>query len=381
MRKIKIKEAIILSATLLGTPGVGRAQAPSSQSGYNRVIDRPVPLRCESPDPKPCASDISAVDNRVFPYQRSDTIPGQPAEITEKYQPPKKILQWQPPDPGLAGRLKESVNHIVHNFPDRHNNNLQVLDKLADHVEVIFSGTGGRVYKQEVFWKGNVYQNVLASYGPESGPCIVIGAHYDAVQGSPAADDNASALAVLLELAKYLGDNPPPVHVELAAYPLEEVGLIGSAAHAKSLRTDNIEVAAMLSLEMVGYYSDEPKSQHYPVAAMKLFYPSKGNFICVVGKTSPDNLVDAVKKNMAKTTPLSVKSFKAPLSKAKGMIERSDHASFWAEGYPAVMITDTAEFRNKEYHKANDVPGRLDYNRMAMVAEDLKNVIFRLYAK
>ncbi|MCL1893491.1 MAG: M28 family peptidase [Holophagaceae bacterium] len=205
----------------------------------------------------------------------------------------------------------------------------------------------------------------------------MIGAHYDAVVGSPGADDNASAVAVLFELARLFGKNPPNIRVDLAAYTLEEVGMSGSSVHAKSLKEKGIDVKAMISLEMVGYFSDEPKSQLYPLAIFKLFFPTKGNFITVVSKSGSGSLVKTIKKGMTATTPLPVKSFTAPIRWA-GFITRSDHASFWAQGYPAVMITNTAEFRNREYHKAGDIPERLDYKRMAMVAIGVEGAIRKI---
>jgi hypothetical protein len=283
--------------------------------------------------------------------------------------------EWQSPDAELADRLKNRVVDIVANYPSRYFGNPDVLNKLAVCIEEILLTTGGRTNKQEVKWRNNTYYNILASYGPEGGPRIVVGAHYDAVQGTPGADDNASAVAVLLELAGYLGKNPPNIRVDLAAYTLEEVKMVGSIAHAKALKAENVDVKAMISLEMVGYFSDEPKSQKFPLSILKLFYPSRGNFICVVGKSGSGALANSIMKNMANATPLPVRSFKAPFNMAAAMVGRSDHSSFWTEGYPAVMITNTAEFRNDAYHKYNDIPERLDYRRMAMVTAGVEKAI------
>jgi hypothetical protein len=286
--------------------------------------------------------------------------------------------EWAPPDSGpgdsIVDRLKSDVIDIVNNYPGRNIRYPEVLDKLARHLEGTLRTTGGRVERQEYRWRGDEWVNVIASYGPGSGPCIVIGAHYDAVRTSAAADDNASAVAVLLELARHLGKNPPNVRVDLAAYTLEEEGLNGSGVHAKALKAKNVEVKAMFSLEMVGYFSDEPKSQKYPISLLKLFYPSKGNFITVVSKSGSGKLVKTIKKAMSDATPLPVESFVASVQRAS-FIARSDHASFWLEGYPAVMITDTSEFRNFAYHGPDDVPERLDYRRMAMVAVGMMNAI------
>jgi len=293
--------------------------------------------------------------------------------------------EWQSPDPELENRLKDNVVDIVNNYPNRNGpGNSEILEKLANRIEDIFNAAGGRTIRQEVKWehsmyhvKNNRYSNVIASYGPEDGPRIVVGAHYDAVVNSPGADDNASGVAVLLELAKMLGKNPPNIRVDLAAYTLEEYGLIGSAAHAKSLKAENVDVKAMISLEMLGYYSDEPNSQNYPHDSLKLLYPSKGNFICVAGKTGDGELIKKIKNAMAGATPLPVETFIAPASMEFliSTVSRSDHSSFWTHGYTAVMLTDTSEFRNSNYHKKTDVPETLDYRRMAMVTAGLEKTI------
>jgi Zn-dependent M28 family amino/carboxypeptidase len=181
---------------------------------------------------------------------------------------------------------------------------------------------------------------------------------------------------VLLELARHLGKNPPKIRVDLAAYTLHEADFpeSGGKHHAKALKAKNVEVKAMIALEMVGYFSDKPKSQTYPVGILKLFYPSKGNYITVVGKPGSGSR-KIIKKAMAKATPLPVRSFVGPVSLFGFFTRRSDHSLFWDEGYPGVMITDTSEFRNFVYHTPDDVPERLDYRRMAMVAVGMMNAI------
>jgi hypothetical protein len=329
------------------------------------------------------------VNDLVFRDDIPDSLFEIPA-VHAEFKTSNAHPEWVSPDPGLESRLKASVVDIVRNFPERNFLNTEVLDKVAKHIEGILKETGARVETKDFQVQddnirdirtaglvGNTYTNVYASYGPEAGPRIVIGAHYDAVPGAPGADDNASAVAVLLELAKYLGKNAPSVRVDLAAYTLEETGLIGSAVHAKELRSNGVDVKAMISLEMLGYFSDESKSQQYPLGLLKLLYPSRGNFICVVGKSGAGYLAKALKKSLARATPLPVESFTASASRAD-FIGRSDHKSFWDQGYEAVMLTDTAEFRNLYYHTLSDVPEHLDYRRMAMVTVGLEKAIREL---
>lgn len=332
----------------------------------------------------------SSSHTTISDFLFSDDIPDLLFElpvIEAEFKTSNAHPKWVSPDPELENRLKANVVDIVRGFPERSFLNPETLDKVAKHIEEILKGTGGRIEKREFQWHDGrykktdgTYSNIYASYGPESGPRIVIGAHYDAMPGSPAADDNASAVAVLLELAKCLGKNPPPIRVDLAAYTLEEPGTIGSAVHAKDLKTRNVDVKAMIALEMLGYFSDEPNSQLYPLGILKLFYPSKGNYISVIGKWGTGGLVKRVKKSMAKATPLPVKSLTAPVSKV-GDIQRSDHKPFWDQGYLAVMVTDTANLRNFYYHSIGDIPERLDYRRMAMVTVALEKTIRDLCGK
>jgi hypothetical protein len=348
------------------------------KTSYNRIDKR------DSSRTKGKTRSEGNISNFTF----RDDIPDSLFEVSLDYPPPSLPApsktfefftsyahpEWVPTDNGIVDRLKSDVIDIVNNYPGRNIRYPKVLDKLAKHLEDMLRTTSERVERQEYKWRGDEWVNVIASYGPETGPRIVIGAHYDAVRTSAAADDNASAVAVLLELARHLGKNPPNIRVDLAAYTLEEEAIGGSGVHAKEKKKKNVEVKAMFSLEMVGYFSDEPKSQKYPISLLKLFYPSKGNFITVVSKSGSGKLVKTIKKAMSDATPLPVESFVASVQRAS-FIARSDHASFWLEGYPAVMITDTSEFRNFAYHTPDDVPERLDYRRMPMVAVVMMNVI------
>ncbi len=273
-----------------------------------------------------------------------------------------------PVDPA---RLEAHVRALV-GFAPRDETHPENLDRAAAYIRDEMREAGGAVEDQAFAIRGVTYRNVIAHFGSPARERIVIGAHYDAAGPFPGADDNASGVAALLELARLLGRNPLSAHVELVAFTLEEPPhftspAMGSAVHAKSLKARGIAVRAMIALEMLGYFTDAPGSQEYPLPILKLFYPTRGNFIGVVGKLGQGKLVRRVAKAMRRATPLPVRSICAPTS-LHG-VDFSDHRSYWDSGYEAVMITDTAFYRNPNYHTESDTPETLDYGRMARVVE------------
>ena len=175
---------------------------------------------------------------------------------------------------------------------------------------------------------GNTYRNVIADLGPNTHRRIVVGAHYDAVESTPGADDNASAVAGLLELAAVMSDDPLPIRVELVAFTLEEpphfgTNEMGSAHHAAQLASEDTEVVAMICLEMIGYYDERPGSQTFPVPGMQLVYGTKGDFISVVGRTDQIQLVDRVTEAMRKAAPLRVAKICRPIARDRHRLLRS----------------------------------------------------------
>jgi hypothetical protein len=269
-------------------------------------------------------------------------------------------------------RLKVHVRKLSEDFFPRNAENIKNLDQVAAYIRSEFELAKGQVWEQEFKVGRETYRNVIANFGPETSERIVVGAHYDAVGLSPGADDNASAVAGLIELAYLLGNTTLPLRVELVAYTLEEPPyfaspFMGSAVHAKSLSEQGIKVRLMLGLEMIGYFSDKKGSQHFPSPLLRLFYPSTGNFVALVGKLDQRSAVMEVKRAMSGVTPLPVYSINAP--RIIPGVDLSDHRSYWAQGYPAVMVTDTAFYRNLNYHTADDTYEKLDFERMAMVVE------------
>ena len=196
---------------------------------------------------------------------------------------------------------------------------------------------------------------------------IVVGAHYDTVPGSPGADDNASAVAALIELAGLLGRERLPIR--FVAFANEELPYfmgpdMGSWVSAKRSRDRGEKLCAMLSLEMLGYYSDQPGSQRYP-APLGLFYPDRGNYIAFVGDLGAFRLVRKCFLKFRNNSPFPAEWLSGPAS-IPG-VTHSDHWSFRNLGFPAIMVTDTAYNRNPHYHQASDTPDTLDYPRMAAV--------------
>jgi Zn-dependent M28 family amino/carboxypeptidase len=269
-------------------------------------------------------------------------------------------------------RLEMHVRKLSVELAPRDKGHIENLDRVAEYIKNEFSQTTASVSEQSYRVQGKSYRNVIAEFGPNSEERIVIGAHYDTAGPFPGADDNASGVAALMELARLLNRQQPSLRVELVAFTLEEppffgTNAMGSSVHAKSLRKQDVRVRAMFSFEMIGYFSDAPNSQRFPAPVLSAFYPSTGNFISVVGRLTDWSLVRRTKAAMRKASPLPVYSINAP-SFVPG-VDLSDQVSYWRAGYSALMITDTAFYRNRNYHTAQDTAEKLDYTRMAMVVE------------
>ena len=269
-------------------------------------------------------------------------------------------------------RLEAHVRKLSIEFSPRDIGHLENLDRAAVYIAGELTQAGGSVSEQGYRVEGISYRNIIAQFGPDTAERIVVGAHYDVFEALPGADDNASGVAGLIELARLLGKQAPALRVELVAFSTEEPPYfgttgMGSSVHAVLLGKENVKVRAMLSLEMIGYFSDANGSQHFPIGILSALYPSTGNFISVVGRVSDAMLVRRVKSAMSGAAPLPVHSINAP-SLIPG-VDFSDQRNYWHAGYNAVMITDTAFYRNRNYHTAQDTAEKLDYKRMAMVVE------------
>ena len=269
-----------------------------------------------------------------------------------------------------AARLQAHVVTLSQTFHPRDWEHPANLSKCADYITTHFTKAGAAVESQEFKVQGKSYRNVIGRFGVGKGSKVVVGAHYDACGDTPGADDNASGIAALIELAYLIDKDAPQREVELVAYVLEEppffrTSYMGSAVHAQSLASGKTHITGVIVLEMVGCFNDETGSQSYPSQLLRAFYPSRGNFIAVAGRWDQGDWIKAVKVGMKGATSLPVYSIRAPA--ALPGIDFSDHFNYWPYGIQAAMITDTSFYRNKDYHAIGDTAERLDYGRMGKV--------------
>lgn len=240
----------------------------------------------------------------------------------------------------------------------------QSLRAAGDTIAAIFESIGLAVSREEVAFDGTSFQNIYGTQAgtePERG-AFIIGAHYDTVAGSPGADDNASAVAALLEIARCLQGIPLRVPVIFAGFTLEEYGFVGSRLMAERLRNNNENILGMIALEMLGYRTRQPGSQTYPPYVDSRNYPDTGDFIAVVGNEPSSRLTQALADTLKRQTPaLGVEHLILPgRGDSFHEMRLSDHCPFWENDFQAVMVTDTAFFRNPHYHQASDTVATLD---------------------
>ncbi|HXJ53505.1 MAG TPA: M28 family peptidase [Burkholderiales bacterium] len=247
------------------------------------------------------------------------------------------------------------------------------LETPARYIADAFAAHGLKAEFQRFESGGRTVSNIEVS---PSGPAlVVVGAHYDTVPGSPGADDNASGVAALIELAGLVGKAGLPIR--FVAFANEELPYfmgpeMGSWVSARRSRERNEPLRGMLSLEMLGCYRDDPGSQRYP-PPLSFIYPNRGNFIGFVGDVGARTLVRESISLFRKHARFPSEGVAAPAF-VPGIM-RSDHASFRDQGFPALMVTDTAYNRNPRYHKASDTPDTLDYERLARVTLGLASVL------
>lgn len=264
--------------------------------------------------------------------------------------------------------LEETVRFLSTISPPRSHSFPDSLERSKDFIFQKLTDYGLDPVEQKFEVDGNTYVNVVASVGPKEGPRVILGAHYDVCGNTPGADDNASGVAGLLEVARFAKKHEQdlPYGVDLVAFTLEEPPFfgttqMGSHVHAKSIHDAGVEVRGMISPEMIGFFSDLKNSQRYPVSLMRLVYPNTGDFIGVVSNFGSSSLAQEVSLHL-KATSMNVQSLKAPAFVTG--VDFSDHRNYWEFGYDAVMITDTAFFRNPNYHQSSDTLDTLNFPKM-----------------
>ncbi|MBL7129032.1 MAG: M28 family peptidase [Ignavibacteria bacterium] len=280
-------------------------------------------------------------------------------------------------------RLYADVEKLTSVNPPRNHANLSSLNTVADYIFDEFKKLNCKVEFQNYTANGYEYKNVQTSFGPETKERIIVGAHYDVCGNQPGADDNASAVAGMLEIARLISELKPELkyRVDFAAYTLEEppyfrTKYMGSAVHAKSLKKAGSKVKIMICLEMIGYFSEEEHSQKYPIFFMKWFYPDTANYILLIAKVGQSKIVNEVKKIMKEGSDIDVQSANVP--RFIPGIDFSDHLNYWNENYEAIMVTDTAFYRNPNYHSASDTIDTLDFDKIAEVVKGIYWVVVNL---
>lgn len=274
--------------------------------------------------------------------------------------------------------LQNHVRQLTGIVPTRYYKNLSSMTAAEEYIKTSFEKMGYQVQMQEVPADGHIYHNIIARYGDKDAKeLIVIGAHYDTADYEiPGADDNASGVAALLEIANLFMSQKIQVKtaVEFVSYTLEEPFFsdnkrMGSAVHAKDLKNRNINVKLMICLEMLGFYSNDFFSQKYPIPLLHLLYPSRGNFIALVSNPESRQEVKNLKDSMAHQ--MSTPVYSISISPDVTGIDFSDHRNYWRHKWPAIMVTDTAFYRNENYHRPEDTDDTLDYKIMADVVGGL----------
>lgn len=298
----------------------------------------------------------------------------------KSYNGPLKPLTSK--ETALRERLRSHVTRLGSEIGERHIWLPAKLEAAAAFIEETFRAQGHEVRHQVYTADGVAVRNIEVELpgSTRADEIVVVGAHYDSVSGSPGANDNGSGVAALLELAGALAGEKPERTLRFVAFVNEEppffmTELMGSRVYASRSGRRGEKIVAMIALETIGCYSDEPGSQCYP-PLFKMLYPDTGNFIGFIGNLSSRPLVRQMLGQFRESAAFPSEGCAAP-GWVTG-IGWSDHWSFWKEGYPAIMVTDTAPFRYRHYHGTEDTPDKIDYDRMARVVTGLVDPIREL---
>jgi Zn-dependent M28 family amino/carboxypeptidase len=289
----------------------------------------------------------------------------------------------------LREQLRKDVAKLAGEIGDRNvNTEYENLCKASDFIEESFEEAGYKVSRQgyEVSLYGlegrechNLEAEITGSEKPDE--IVLIGAHYDSLEGTPGANDNGSGVAALLALARAFVDSQPVRTLRFVAFTNEEPPYflsddMGSFVYARRCRERNENVVAMLSLETIGYYTDEEGSQNFPIGLMDFVFSTTGNFISFVGNIKSRKLLRDVACFFREYAKFPSEA--ACLPEQIAGVAWSDQWSFWRNGYPGIMVTDTAPFRYPYYHTNEDTPEKINYDRFAYLVDMLEKVVARL---
>lgn len=291
----------------------------------------------------------------------------------------------EPAGKQMARRLEAHVVALCSHPAGRNHIEKEGLAAARAYIAAQFGASGYAVRHQEYQISGDTFTNLevtrLGTTRPDE--IVIVGAHYDAVIGAPGANDNGSGVAAVLELADRFKDAEFPRTIRFVAFVNEELPhfrqeTMGSDVYARQAAREKQKIVAMYSLETIGYFRDDAGSQQYP-PLFKLFYPHAGNFIAFVGNLRSRGLVTRSLRSFRAHARFPSEGIAAPAIIAG--IDWSDHLSFWKQGYPAIMITDTAPYRYPHYHSPEDTPDKIDYEKMVPVINGIEKMLQDLLTK
>jgi len=297
-------------------------------------------------------------------------------------------IRWapsvSPPLPAAApeeiGRLRAHVEELSILIGPRSVLDYSNIEATRQYIFATLRALGYDPVLQTYDYRGRPFSNVIISI-PGTGKreeTVLIGAHYDTVDGTPGADDNASGVAVLLEICRILKGSSPGRTLKMVFFVLEEppafrTQFMGSAVCAREAKAAGEKISAMISLEMLGYYSEKKGGQAFPLPLMGLMFSTTPDFIAVVGNLNSAGLVRRIAGSLKRGCDIPVETL-ATMGFVPG-VDFSDHRSFWKVGWPAAMITDTAFYRNPNYHSERDTIATLDFDRMSRLLKGLVKTV------
>jgi Peptidase family M28 len=289
-----------------------------------------------------------------------------------------KAAPLSPDEVTLREELRADVQKLAGEIGERNMWHYTRLNAAADFIEDSFSRAGLQPRRDSYEIRGQACHNIEAEIRGARPEILLIGAHYDSVYGSPGANDNGTGVAATLALARRFASRTPEHTLRFVAFVNEEPPYflsdeMGSLVYAGRCKARGDKISAMISLETIGYFSDAPRSQTYPSPGLSMFYPRVGNFIGFVSNVHSRTLLRRVVALFRKHA--KIPSEGAALPSFIPGVSWSDQWSFWRNGYPAMMVTDTAPFRYPHYHSASDTPDKLDYDRFTLVVSGMEKVI------